>query len=156
MSEPLLQVDGLCTYFRTRGEPLRAVDGVSFTLQRGETLGLVGESGCGKSLTGLSIMQLVPRPTGYIAGGSIRFGGRDVLALSGAEKRAYRGGQAAMIFQEPMTSLNPVLTVQTQLVEAIRRHQRHSTGSCRPEPVEGRPPTPLPRAPRPLTEGLPC
>ena len=136
MSQPLLQVDGLRTYFRTRGEPLRAVDGVSFSIERGETLGLVGESGCGKSLTGLSVMQLVPRPTGYVAGGSIRFGGRDVLAMAGAEKRAYRGGQAAMIFQEPMTSLNPVLTVQTQLVEAIRRHQRASRAEAAERAVE--------------------
>ena len=126
MSEPLLDIRDLCTYFRTSGQPLRAVDGVSLAIHRGETLGLVGESGCGKSLTGLSIMQLVPKPTGYIAGGSIRFGGRDVLELSGPEKRALRGGSIGMIFQEPMTSLNPVLTVRTQLVEAIRLHQKVS------------------------------
>jgi peptide/nickel transport system ATP-binding protein len=122
MSEPLLQVDGLRTYFRTSGEPLRAVDGVSLSIERGETVGLVGESGCGKSLTGLSILRLVPRPAGYVAGGSIRFNGRDVLAMTGPQVRDYRGGQVAMIFQEPMTSLNPVLSVRTQLVEAIRRH----------------------------------
>ncbi|KPJ73608.1 MAG: ABC transporter ATP-binding protein [Planctomycetes bacterium DG_20] len=126
MSEPLLDVRDLRTYFRTSAEPLRAVDGVSFTVGRGETVGLVGESGCGKSLTGLSIMQLVPRPTGYIAGGTIHFGGRDVLAMTGPERRALRGGKVAMIFQEPMTSLNPVLSVRTQLLEAIRRHLRLS------------------------------
>ncbi len=123
MSAPLLEIDNLRTYFRTAGAPLRAVDGVSLTIDRGETLGLVGESGCGKSLTGLSIMQLVPRPTGYVAGGSIRFEGREVLEMSGPERRALRGGKIAMIFQEPMTSLNPVLTVRTQLLEAIRLHQ---------------------------------
>ncbi|MHC4253701.1 MAG: ATP-binding cassette domain-containing protein, partial [Planctomycetota bacterium] len=103
MSHPLLRVDGLRTWFRTSAAPLKAVDGVSFTIDRGETLGLVGESGCGKSLTGLSIMQLVPQPTGYVAGGSIHVDGRDVLAMSGDEKRALRGGKVAMIFQEPMT-----------------------------------------------------
>ena len=126
MSEPLLEVRDLRTYFRTSAEPLRPVDGVSLTVGRGETVGLVGESGCGKSLTGLSIMQLVPQPTGYIAGGSIHFGGADVLAMTGPERRALRGGKVAMIFQEPMTSLNPVLSVRTQLLEAIRRHQRLS------------------------------
>jgi peptide/nickel transport system ATP-binding protein len=123
MSESLLEIRDLRTWFRTSGAPLRAVDGVSLTIGRGETLGLVGESGCGKSLTGLSAMQLVPRPTGYVAGGCIHFEGRDVLALSGPEKRDLRGGEIAMIFQEPMTSLNPVLTVRTQLLEAITRHQ---------------------------------
>ena len=136
MSEALLQVEGLKTYFRTSGDPLRAVDGVSLSIRRGETLGLVGESGCGKSLTGLSIMQLVPRPTGYIAGGSIRFGGQDVLAMTAGERRDYRGGQVAMIFQEPMTSLNPVLSVRTQLVEAIRRHQDASRAEAVERAVE--------------------
>ncbi|MFQ6130420.1 MAG: dipeptide ABC transporter ATP-binding protein [Armatimonadota bacterium] len=124
MSEPLLEIRDLRTYFRTTAEPLRAVDGVSLTVHRGETVGLVGESGCGKSLTGLSILQLVPGPGGYIAGGSIRFEGKDVLRMTGPEKREFRGGKVAMIFQEPMTSLNPVLSIRTQLVEAIRRHQR--------------------------------
>ncbi|MFP4057617.1 MAG: dipeptide ABC transporter ATP-binding protein [Candidatus Brocadiia bacterium] len=132
MSEPLLEVDRLRTWFRTSGEPLRAVDGVSLTIERGETVGLVGESGCGKSLTGLSIMRLVPRPAGYIADGSIRFQGRDVRAMGPRERRDYRGGQVAMVFQEPMSSLNPVLTVRTQLLEAIRRHQ----DVTRPEALE--------------------
>ncbi len=136
MSPPLLEVRDLRTYFRTAGEPLRAVDGVSLTIGRGETLGLVGESGCGKSLTGLSIMQLVPQPSGYIAGGAIRFEGGDVLGYSGRAKRAFRGGKAAMIFQEPMTSLNPVLSVRTQLVEAIRRHQRGSRAEATGKAVE--------------------
>jgi len=136
MSRPLLEVEGLRTWFRTGGQPLRAVDGVSFTIQRGETLGLVGESGCGKSLTGLSIMQLVPKPAGYIADGSIRFEGRDVLAMTAQQRRDYRGGQVGMIFQEPMTSLNPVLTVRTQLVEAIRRHRRASRAEAVERAVE--------------------
>ena len=137
MSGPLLQVENLRTYFRTSAGPLRAVDGVSLTIARGETLGLVGESGCGKSLTGLSIMQLVPGPAGYVAGGAIRLDGRDVLAMTGPEKRALRGGRIAMIFQEPMTSLNPVLTVRTQLVEAIRRHRRLSRAEAVDRAVEG-------------------
>jgi peptide/nickel transport system ATP-binding protein len=124
MTETLLRVEGLRTWFRTTAAPLKVVDGVSFAIDRGETLGLVGESGCGKSLTGLSIMQLVPRPAGYVAGGSIHLEGRNVVDMSGPEKRALRGGKIAMIFQEPMTSLNPVLSVRTQLVEAIRLHQR--------------------------------
>jgi peptide/nickel transport system ATP-binding protein len=124
VSEPLLAIRDLRTYFRTTTEPLRAVDGVSLTVHRGETVGLVGESGCGKSLTGLSILQLVPGPSGHIAGGSITFEGQDVLKMTGPEKRDFRGGKVAMIFQEPMTSLNPVLSVGAQLLEAIRRHQR--------------------------------
>ena len=126
MSGPLLKVENLRTWFRTTTAPLRAVDGVSFTLDRGETLGLVGESGCGKTLTGLSLMQLVPQPTGYIAGGSVLFEGKNLLAMTGPERRSLRGRKMAMIFQEPMTSLNPVLTVQTQLLEAVRRRERLS------------------------------
>ena len=119
----LLDVRDLRTYFRTTGEPRRVVDGVSISIDRGETLGLVGESGCGKSLTALSILHLLPRP-GYIAGGSVEFGGRDLVSLPGPQRRSFRGRHIAMIFQEPMTSLNPVLTVRTQLVEAIRRSRR--------------------------------
>jgi len=136
MSGPLLRVENLRTFFRTSAEPLRAVDGVSLTIERGETLGLVGESGCGKSVTGLSIMQLVPQPTGYIAGGTIHFDGRDVLAMTGPQRRALRGGNVAMIFQEPMTSLNPVLSVRTQLLEAIRRHQRVARAEALKRAVE--------------------
>jgi peptide/nickel transport system ATP-binding protein len=136
MSEPLLRVENLRTWFRTTAAPLRAVDGVSFTIERGETLGLVGESGSGKTLTGLSLLQLVPQPAGYVAGGSIRLDGADVLALSAPEKRALRGRKIAMIFQEPMTSLNPVLTVRTQLVEAIRRHRRASRADAVDRAIE--------------------
>ena len=116
---PLLEVRDLRTYFRTAGQPRRVVDGISLSIDSGETLGLVGESGCGKSLTALSIMQLIPRP-GYVAGGEILFKGRDVVRLPGPEKRSVRGRHIAMIFQEPMTCLNPVLSVRTQLLEAIR------------------------------------
>jgi peptide/nickel transport system ATP-binding protein len=116
----LLDVDSLRTYFRTTAGPRRVIDGVSLSIDRGQTLGLVGESGCGKSMTALSIMQLLP-PTGYVAGGAIRFGARDVVKMRGGEKRALRGRHIAMIFQDPMTSLNPVLSVRTQLLEAIRR-----------------------------------
>jgi len=116
---PLLEVRDLRTYFRTAGAPRRVVDGVSLEIAGGETLGLVGESGCGKSLTALSIMQLIPRP-GYVAGGQVLFKGRDVVRLPGPEKRSVRGRHIAMIFQEPMTCLNPVLSVRTQLLEAIR------------------------------------
>ena len=152
MSEPLLEVKDLRTYFRTAAEPLRAVDGVSFAIERGETLGLVGESGCGKSLTGLSLMQLVPQPSGYVAGGSILFEGRDVVRLSGPQKRSLRGGKIAMIFQEPMTSLNPVLSVQTQLVEAIRLHQRCSRADAVERAVEALRLVGMPDPPRRLRE----
>jgi peptide/nickel transport system ATP-binding protein len=118
---PLLNVQNLQSFFQTGTEPCRVVDGVSFTLDAGETLGLVGESGSGKSLTALSIMQLLPKP-GYHAGGELMFGNQDLLSLDSAGRRSIRGKNIAMIFQEPMTSLNPVLTVRTQLTEAIRRN----------------------------------
>jgi peptide/nickel transport system ATP-binding protein len=117
---PLLEVKNLKTYFRTGGEPRRVVDGISFNIEAGEVLGLVGESGCGKSLTALSLMRLIPRP-GYIAGGSIVLQGRDLVALPGPDVRAARGREIGMIFQEPMTSLNPVLSIGTQILEAVRR-----------------------------------
>jgi len=125
----LLEVRDLKTYFRTAGEPCRVADGVSLTVESAETVGLVGESGCGKSLTALSVMQLIPAP-GYVAGGSILFKGRDVVRLPGPEKRTIRGRHMAMIFQEPMTSLNPVLSIRTQLLEAIR-HGRPADGGHR-------------------------
>ena len=118
----LLEINNLETYFRTTRSPRRVVDNISLSVDRGKTLGLVGESGCGKSLTALSIMHLVPRP-GYIAGGEVLFNGRDLTTMDPVERRGMRGRNIAMIFQEPMTSLNPVLTVRTQLVEAVRRSQ---------------------------------
>jgi peptide/nickel transport system ATP-binding protein len=120
---PLLEVEGLKTHFFTRDGVVRAVDGVSFTIQPGETLALVGESGCGKSVTSLSIMRLIASPPGRTVAGSIRFNGRDLLALSEPEMRRVRGNEISMIFQEPMTSLNPVLTVGGQIAEALVLHR---------------------------------
>jgi len=119
----LLQISGLRTVFDTDAGSFAAVDGVSLQLQRGQTLGIVGESGCGKSLLSLSIMGLVPRP-GRIASGSIQFDGTELTGLPPARMRQFRGNRIAMIFQEPMTSLNPVYTVGRQIVEAIRAHDR--------------------------------
>jgi peptide/nickel transport system ATP-binding protein len=120
---PLLEVENLQTHFRTPDGVNRAVDGVSFHVEEGETLAVVGESGCGKSVTANSILRLVPEPPGKIAG-SIRFRGVDLLKLSEREMRSIRGNDISMIFQEPMTSLNPVLTVGRQLGETLRLHQR--------------------------------
>jgi peptide/nickel transport system ATP-binding protein len=122
--ESVLQVDGLQTYFYTRAGLVKAVDGVSFSLGRGETLAIVGESGCGKSVTALSIMRLVANPPGRIVGGSVRLDGVDLVALDEDAMRAIRGNQISMIFQEPMTSLNPVMTIGRQIVEALVLHQR--------------------------------
>jgi len=118
----LLEIRNLQTYFRTTRSPRKVVDDISLTVEAGKTLGLVGESGCGKSITALSIMHLIPRP-GYIAGGQVLFNGRDLTTMDPIERRGMRGRNIAMIFQEPMTSLNPVLTVRTQLVEAVQRSQ---------------------------------
>jgi peptide/nickel transport system ATP-binding protein len=123
MSEPLMVVADLKTHFFTRDGVVRAVDGVSYEVRAGETLAVVGESGCGKSVTALSILRLVPQPPGRIVGGAIRFAGRDLLGLSEAEMRAIRGNEISMIFQEPMTSLNPVLSVTRQIGESLILHQ---------------------------------
>ena len=120
---PLLEVRDLRTHFITRDATRRAVDGVSFSLRQGRTLGMVGESGCGKSVTSLSILRLVPTPPGKIVGGQILFQGRDLLALSEKEMRKVRGEQISMIFQEPMTSLNPVFTVGAQVAEVFQVHR---------------------------------
>jgi ABC-type dipeptide/oligopeptide/nickel transport system ATPase component len=119
----LLEVNDLKTHFPTRAGLVRAVDGVSFYLDRGELLGLVGESGCGKSMTALSVMRLIA-PPGKIVGGEILFDGKDLLKLSDAEMRKMRGDDIAMIFQDPMTSLNPVYTVGEQIAEALRLHRK--------------------------------
>jgi peptide/nickel transport system ATP-binding protein len=121
--ENVLEVENLQTYFFTRGGIVKAVDDVSFNLGRGETLGIVGESGCGKSITALSVMRLVPDPPGRIIGGQVRTGGRDLLKLDEDEMRNIRGNDISMIFQEPMTSLNPVLTIGHQISEALILHQ---------------------------------
>jgi peptide/nickel transport system ATP-binding protein len=136
MSEPLLEVAGLRTYFYSDVGVARSVDGVSLAIGRGETVGLVGESGCGKSVTALSIMRLV-RPPGRIeAGSSIRFEGRELTALPESEMRAVRGNRIAMIFQEPMTALNPVFTVGDQIGEVARIHQRASRRQAHARAVE--------------------
>jgi len=119
----LLEVDNLKTHFFTDEGVLPSVDGVSFQIDRGETLGIVGESGCGKSVTAMSILQLIPQPPGKIVGGEIRFEGKDLVKATTAELRKIRGNDIAMIFQEPMTSLNPVYTVGNQIIEAITLHQ---------------------------------
>ena len=122
-TENILEVSGLQTFFFTRAGVLKAVDDLSFTLKRGETLGIVGESGCGKSMTALSIMRLVPEPPGRIVGGKVVLDGRDLLKLDEDTMRDVRGNEISMIFQEPMTSLNPVLTIGDQIGEAIGLHQ---------------------------------
>lgn len=131
----LLQVKDLKTHFPTRSGLVRAVDGVSFHVDRGELLGLVGESGCGKSITALSVMRLVARP-GKIVGGEIFFDGRDLLKLSDSEMRQMRGDDIAMIFQDPMTSLNPVFTVGEQIAEALRLHRKLSSQEAKLAAVE--------------------
>jgi peptide/nickel transport system ATP-binding protein len=118
----ILEVRDLHTQFNTLDGVVRAVDGVSFDLERGETLGIVGESGCGKSVTALSILRLIPTETGRIASGSIKFEGEELTGLSEAAMKRLRGHRISMIFQEPMTSLNPVLTVGTQIAENVTRH----------------------------------
>jgi len=139
VTEPLLRVRDLKTYFVTeqgRGTA-RAVDGVSFDLYPGETLGIVGESGCGKTVTSLSILRLIPEPPGHVRPGSvIEFEGRNLLTLPARELRAIRGNQIAMVFQEPMTSLNPVFTVGDQIAEAAIIHQRLSRKAARARAIE--------------------
>jgi peptide/nickel transport system ATP-binding protein len=125
MSSPLLQVKDLTTHFFTERGVARAVEGVSFELEAGRVLGVVGESGCGKSVTALSVMRLI-EPPGRIVGGEIWFDGRNLLALSEEEMRSLRGNEISMIFQEPMTSLNPVFRIGDQIIEAIRQHERMS------------------------------
>jgi peptide/nickel transport system ATP-binding protein len=119
----VLEVNGLQTVFFTNSGLFKAVDDVSFSVGRGETLAIVGESGCGKSVTALSIMRLVPDPPGRIVGGSVMLEGTDLLALDEAEMRAIRGNRISMIFQEPMTSLNPVMRIGDQITEAVRLHR---------------------------------
>ncbi|NLV60791.1 MAG: ABC transporter ATP-binding protein [Spirochaetales bacterium] len=120
----VLEVKDLQTYFKTDAGIVKAVDGVSFLLHEGETLGIVGESGSGKSVTNLSVMRLIPSPPGKVVGGQALFEGQDILALSEKEMRKIRGAKISMIFQDPMTSLNPFLRISTQMVETIRLHNK--------------------------------
>src|SRR6201988_282590 len=133
----LLEVKNLKTHFPTRSGLVRAVDGVTFHLDRGELLGLVGESGCGKSMTALSIMRLIA-PPGKIVDGEVLFDGKDLLKLSDSAMRQMRGDDIAMIFQDPMTSLNPVFTVGEQIAEALRLHRKLSRQLARLSSSEAR------------------
>jgi peptide/nickel transport system ATP-binding protein len=122
--DPILEIDDLKVWFANRDGITRAVDGVSFDLLRGETLGIVGESGCGKSVTAMTMLQLIPSPPSVIAGGAIRYNGEDLLKFDEERMRTIRGNEISMIFQDPMTSLNPVLTVGEQIAETAVLHQR--------------------------------
>ncbi len=132
----LLELEDLQTHFFSRDGLVRAVDGVSYQLNRGETLGVVGESGCGKSVSALSILRLIPDPPGKIVGGSIRFQGKDLIQHTEKQMQAIRGNEISMIFQEPMTSLNPVLTIGHQISESIILHQGYSRKDALDKSVE--------------------
>jgi oligopeptide/dipeptide ABC transporter ATP-binding protein len=133
---PLLEVENLKTHFFTREGVVQAVDGISFSVEKGQTLGIVGESGCGKSVTALSIMGLIPRPPAKIVEGSIVFDGKDLTNLSERQLENVRGRQIAMIFQDPMTSLNPTLKIGTQITESLRRHLDLSKEAARKRAAE--------------------
>ena len=133
---PILEVRSLKTQFKTQDGVVKAVDDVSFYVMPGETLGVVGESGCGKSMTGLSIMRLIPSPPGKIVAGEIFFNGDDILRMSDEQVRAIRGNDIAMIFQDPMTSLNPVLTINRQISEALQLHMGMNKGQARGRTIE--------------------
>jgi peptide/nickel transport system ATP-binding protein len=133
---PLLQVRDLRTYFRVMDGTVKAVDGVSFSISRGQTLGIVGESGCGKSVTALTIMRLLDTPPAQIASGEILFEGRDILSMPEEKMRHLRGNEMAMIFQEPMTSLNPVFTVGRQIEEAVSLHLKVNKREARDRTIE--------------------
>ena len=135
-SGPILEVKNLKTQFQTQDGVVRAVDDVSFYVMPGETLGVVGESGCGKSITGLSIMRLIPSPPGKIVAGEVLFNGDDILRMSDEQVRSIRGNDIAMIFQDPMTSLNPVLTINRQISEALQLHMGMNKGQARERTVE--------------------
>ena len=136
VDSPVLQVANLQTWFYTRAGLVKAVDGVSFSLARGETLAIVGESGCGKSVTSLSLMRLVADPPGRIVGGTVHLGDTDLLRLDEEAMRAVRGNRIAMIFQEPMTSLNPVMTIGRQISESVILHQRLSRAAALERTIE--------------------
>src|SRR5881394_3547527 len=135
-TERVLEVENLQTFFYTRAGLAKAVDGVSFSLERGKTLAIVGESGCGKSVTALSLMRLISDPPGRIVGGSIRLDGVDLLGLDEATMRAIRGNQISMVFQEPMTSLNPVMTIGRQIGESLILHQGMSNKAALKRAIE--------------------
>jgi peptide/nickel transport system ATP-binding protein/oligopeptide transport system ATP-binding protein len=136
MQNGLLMIKGLKTYFFTRWGVVKAVDDVDIALGKGKTLGLVGESGCGKSVTALSILRLVPKPRGRIVEGEVLFQGRNLLSLRKEEMRGIRGGEIGMIFQEPMTSLNPVFSIGSQVLEALRVHKRLAKKEAKQQAVK--------------------
>lgn len=136
MEDQLLTIRNLRTHFFTDDGVVPAVDGIDLDLKRGETLGIVGESGCGKSVTSLSVMGLIPQPPGKIVSGSIRFAGQELLGKSDEEMRRLRGKELAMIFQEPMTSLNPVYTIGDQIMEAFRYHVAMGKAEARRQAIE--------------------
>ena len=133
---PLLDVKNLRTEFRTGAGIVRAVDGISYTVEPGETVAVVGESGSGKSVSALSLLRLIPDPPGRITGGEVLFAGRNLLQISEAEMRQVRGGEIGMVFQEPMTSLNPVLSIGRQITETIEQHRGHDTEAAVRRAVE--------------------
>ncbi|WP_375411379.1 ABC transporter ATP-binding protein [uncultured Bradyrhizobium sp.] len=135
-AQPVLEVNALKTVFFTRSGAVKAVDDVSFSLTRGETLAIVGESGCGKSVTALSLMRLIPDPPGRIVGGSVRLDGVDILGLDDDQLRATRGRDISMIFQEPMTSLNPVMTIGRQIGEVLKLHRTLTKTELQTQVVE--------------------
>jgi oligopeptide/dipeptide ABC transporter ATP-binding protein len=132
----LIEIKDLVTSFFTADGELRAVEGVNFEIEEGKTMGLVGESGCGKSVTALSIMRLIPSPPGKVVGGQVLLRGQDLLKLNGNEMRKIRGNEISMVFQEPMTSLNPVFTIGNQIAEAIRLHQGLNRKETRDKVIE--------------------
>ncbi len=134
--DPILRVRNLRTVFQTRSGAVPAVNDVSFEVRRGETLGLVGESGCGKSVTSLSILRLIPPRAGRVEEGSVLYGGRDLMQLGDDEMRKIRGGEIAMVFQEPMTALNPVLTIGQQIIETVLLHEDMSREQARERAIE--------------------
>ena len=131
-----LNVEDLTVHYGTPTGDILAVNGVSFNVEKGEALGLVGESGCGKSVTSLSIMRLIPNPPGFFSGGSIFYKGKDLLKIGEAEMRKVRGNKISMIFQEPMTSLNPVFSVGDQIMETLILHQNLNKGDARNKAIE--------------------
>ena len=135
MNEVILRVEDLHTSFFTRMGEVKAVDGISFFVQAGETFGIVGESGCGKSVTGLSLLRLLPEPAGQIIGGKIILEGRNILELSKNQMRAYRGKKISMILQDPMTSLNPVYQIGDQIAESIKLHRGLAENMVEPEVI---------------------
>ncbi len=136
MAEPLLEVQDLRVYFSSDDGVSKSVDGVSFTIEEGKTLGVVGESGCGKSVTSLAILQLIPNPPGKIVGGKILFRGKDLVSFSEHKMQEIRGNNISMIFQEPMTALNPILTVGRQISEVIIRHQHKTNEEARKATIQ--------------------